>query len=138
MQTERLRFLDTNVLIYAESRDDTRKYQIALNTVIESSGNSGTCISNQILAEFSYQMGKAFTASELNDRISDYQKAFNTVAYTMEDIKTANQLSETYKLHFFDALIVATMKANNIGIIITENEKDFKKIPWIKIENPFR
>ncbi len=30
------------------------------------------------------------------------------------------------------------MRKNNIYTIITENEKDFKKIPWLKVINPFK
>jgi hypothetical protein len=30
------------------------------------------------------------------------------------------------------------MKENGIDTIITENEKDFKKIPGIKVINPFK
>jgi predicted nucleic acid-binding protein len=40
--------------------------------------------------------------------------------------------------NFWDALIVATMEENSIDTIITENEKDFKKVKWIKTINPFK
>jgi predicted nucleic acid-binding protein len=43
-----------------------------------------------------------------------------------------------YKIPFWDALIVATMEENSIDTIITENEKDFKKVKWIKTINPFK
>jgi predicted nucleic acid-binding protein len=42
----------------------------------------------------------------------------------------------TYEVHYWDALIAATMRENNIFCIYTENG-DFKSIPWLKVINPF-
>jgi predicted nucleic acid-binding protein len=39
---------------------------------------------------------------------------------------------------FWDALIAACMLENGIEIIVTENERDFKRIPGITVTNPFR
>lgn len=38
----------------------------------------------------------------------------------------------------WDALIAACMLENDIGIIVTENEADFKRIPGITFMNPFK
>lgn len=138
MQTVWRKFLDTNVLIYAESFDNPIKHDISLTLIDQLMNEENGFLSNQILAEFSNQMSSAMTSSEINERILDYQTSFNIIHYSIEDIKTANISFETYKIHFFDALIVATMKSNNIDTIITENEKDFKKIPWLKVINPFK
>lgn len=43
-----------------------------------------------------------------------------------------------YGIPFWDALIVAAMEQNSLDTIITENEKDFKKISWLKVINPFK
>jgi predicted nucleic acid-binding protein len=40
-------------------------------------------------------------------------------------------------MHLWDAAIAATMKENDIFEIVTENVKDFKKIPQLKVSNPF-
>lgn len=48
---------------------------------------------------------------------------------------------ELVKLHrapFWDALIVACMLEHGIHTIVTENERDFKKIPGITVVNPFK
>ncbi len=42
------------------------------------------------------------------------------------------------RLHYWDALLAATMKENGIFIIYTENEKDFKKISWLEVINPIK
>ena len=42
------------------------------------------------------------------------------------------------KLHFWDALIAATMIKHGIRVIYTENVKDFAKLREIKAINPMR
>jgi predicted nucleic acid-binding protein len=39
---------------------------------------------------------------------------------------------------FWDALIAACMLENGIEIIVTENDRDFKRVPGITVTNPFR
>jgi predicted nucleic acid-binding protein len=45
-------------------------------------------------------------------------------------------IKRTYSLHFWDALLAATMKQHNIGTIYTE-DSHFTKIPWITVIDPF-
>ncbi|WP_304840718.1 hypothetical protein [Methanocalculus sp.] len=45
-------------------------------------------------------------------------------------------LEEQHKLHFWDALLVATMVENHIHTIYTE-DAHFRKIPGITVINPF-
>jgi predicted nucleic acid-binding protein len=50
----------------------------------------------------------------------------------------AIEMVESFRAPFWDALIAACMLENGIETIITENERDFKKIPNIIVSNPFR
>ena len=43
-----------------------------------------------------------------------------------------------YRATFWDALIAACMLEKGIKTIVTENERDFKRIPGITIINPFK
>ena len=56
--------------------------------------------------------------------------------YNAQTIKSAIGISSKHGIHYWDALLAATMKENNVFSIYTENEKDFKKIPWLKTINP--
>ena len=42
-----------------------------------------------------------------------------------------------HKIHLWDAMIAACMKENDINEIVTENKKDFEKIPDIQVIVPF-
>ena len=50
----------------------------------------------------------------------------------------AIELVKLYRAPFWDALIAATMLEHGIDTIVTENERDFKKIPGITIINLFQ
>jgi predicted nucleic acid-binding protein len=118
--------------------DDSVKHDIALSVISDMINNNNGVISIQVLAEFSKIIGKTMRADEINSRIADYQNSFPVLSYSIAEIKKANEIFETYNIHFFDALIVATMDSQNIRTIVTENESDFKKIPWLTVINPFK
>jgi predicted nucleic acid-binding protein len=46
-------------------------------------------------------------------------------------------LIHKHNIHLWDAVIAATMKENDLIEIVTENKKDFDKIPNIKVSVPF-
>jgi predicted nucleic acid-binding protein len=50
---------------------------------------------------------------------------------------SAIELVSEFDIHLWDAAIAASMKENNLTEIVTENEKDFRKVPDIKVVFPF-
>lgn len=129
--------IDTNVLIYGETNDNEEKHKKAIE-IIENTDN--ICISIQNITEFSHNMIKKSNISslEINKIILNYIKVFDLLYFDFGHVTKANSISRDYKLHFFDALLVATMYENNVSKIITENKKDFRKVPWIEVINPFK
>ncbi len=133
------KMIDTNILVYAEQSNEQLKHDKAAKLIINLLNNNEGILSNQILAELSSVLsGYGFDADRRNELISTYAKALKTINYSVEDVILANVFSEETGTHFFDSLIAATMKRNNITTIITENERDFSKFSWLKVENPFK
>jgi predicted nucleic acid-binding protein len=135
-------FIDTNVLVYAYDYADKEKNKPASEflskLLIE---KKEFCISNQILAEFFYVITKKKlltlkVAGETVSEISclDTTKIFN---YSTGTTLSAISIMEKYSLHFWDALIIATMLENNVFTIYTENTKDFSRCDRVKAINPF-
>ena len=58
------------------------------------------------------------------------------INYNENTIRAALKSSFAFKSPFLDTLIAETMKDHGLNTIITENEKDFIKIPGIKVINP--
>jgi len=75
-------------------------------------------------------------AKNFVELIIDFE-GWHVLNYNSHTIKSAMAISTTNGIHYWDALLAATMRENNIFSIYTENDNDFKKIPWIKIINPF-
>ena len=55
-----------------------------------------------------------------------------------ETVVHAMELVRERRAPFWDALIAACMLENGIEVIVTENDRDFKRIPGITVTNPFR
>lgn len=60
---------------------------------------------------------------------------FSVLNYDAQTIINAIEIQKTYSLHFWDALIAATMKQNSLETIYTE-AAHFGKVPWISVINP--
>lgn len=55
-----------------------------------------------------------------------------------ETIIRAMELVKLHRIPFWDALIAACMLEHGIDTIVTENERDFKRIRGITVINPFK
>lgn len=134
--------VDSNILIYSLQKQALEKHQSA-NALLEKLSKDGTLtLSVQNLAETSRVIlekstSHSFDEDELASRLSILARLSLVLNYGPTTVAQAIRLVKTHKLHFFDALLVATMQENSIEEIITENTGDFKKIPGIKAINPF-
>lgn len=67
-----------------------------------------------------------------------FMKFSTVLGYSGSTVIGALSISKEHGLHFFDALLAATMQENGIKEIVTENEKDFSKVKWMKAVHPFK
>ncbi len=142
IEKRQLKLVDSNILVYAYDNSEEDKYNIAKEFMKESWHNQDTLLSIQNLVEFYSIITRKITQPIQIDKakqiILDYIEGFDIVKYGEKTIIGAINLQAIYKISFWDSLIAATMEENGIDTIITENERDFKKIGWIQIINPFK
>jgi len=134
--------MDTNIIVYSNDTTEADKHLITkkfLKTIVTS---HDIFISVQNLGEFSRiiteKISRPLSYNKAKEMITNYSNAFKTITYSEKTILRALTLKSESNLHFWDSLIVATMEENSINTIITENEKDFRKVKWIKVINPFK
>ena len=136
--------IDSNVLIYAFDKDENEKNPIAraiLKRIFN--GEMNAFLSTQNLSEFYYnvtkKIKKPLEVTEAKEIISDLVSLSNIKIVKIDEntIINAIEISMKCNIHYWDALIAYVMKENNVYSIITENDKDFKKISWLKVINPF-
>jgi predicted nucleic acid-binding protein len=138
-------FYDTNILVYAYDQSEKEKKYIA-EKLVENvfNGQTNGTLSNQILSELFYvlteKINKPLTKETAAKIIRKYvlSEKWEKVDYTNLTTLRAALNSSYHNSSFWDTLITETMKENGINMILTENEKDFGKMPGIKIINPFK
>ncbi len=137
-----LRLVDTNILVYAYDRSERKKHELAKEAVKSNWARQTGALSIQNLVEFhsivTGKIQKPLALDRAKQIVLDLIDGFEILKYSESTIINAINNQAIYKIPFWDALIVATMEENSIETIITENEKDFKKVKWVKTINPFK
>ncbi|MFH1425777.1 MAG: PIN domain-containing protein [archaeon] len=107
---------DTNILAYVYDDSEPEKREKCFNLVktIFESGEDG-CVSNQILAELfvtlTKNINKPLNIEDANTIVDSFIVSghWDKINYTHKTVEKAIGLSGKYKIHFWDALIAATM-----------------------------
>ena len=135
-----MRFVDTNVLLYAISRDPQEQAKAARANEILAARELG--LSVQVLQEFYVQA----TRVSRSDRLTDEQAATlvesfrrfpvqeSTVAMTLAAIVT----KQRFAISYWDAAIVEAARSMNCEIVLSEDLSDGQDYGGVRVENPFR
>ena len=134
-----MRFFDTNVLVYAATKQDARKGEIAREIISHALiVNHDGCISTQVLAEFANTMiGKLHHDKESIDGFIDYYRELLATDVTIDLVRRAMAVKEEYGLQFYDALIVATSAKLGCHEIVTEDLNPDQTYCGMTVVNPF-
>jgi len=137
-------FIDTNILVYAYNKTDTRKQAVAIKLLERCwQKQAAYALSSQNLAEFFnvsiYKIRESLSIDEAEKIIKDictfsHWSIFN---YDHETVQHAIGLCKSKNTHFWDAVLAATMLETGVLHIYTENVKDFSKFDGITAVNPF-
>lgn len=138
-------FFDTNIIVYAYDASEEKKREICaslLERVYEK--EIVGIVSNQILGELfkvlTENIEKPISIEDARLIIEDIidSDSWTKINYSQETVRRAIITVKLHKVPFWDAVIAETMKENGIFALYTENEKDFKKVPGIKVINPIK
>jgi predicted nucleic acid-binding protein len=134
--------VDTNILCYAFDTREEEKRERAKDLL-------GRCwrseerlsVSVQNLAEFSVVVTEKIehpmplpVVRKFIASISAFD-GWNVVGYTADTILSAHEIKKRWSLHFWDALLVATMEENRIRTIYTE-DRHFDRVAGLTVINP--
>jgi predicted nucleic acid-binding protein len=135
-----VRFVDTNVLLYAISRDSQEQEKAARANEILASRD--LALSVQVLQEFYVQA----TRESRPDRLTDEQAAVlvesfqrfpvqeNTVAVLLAAIATRRRFAISY----WDAAIIEAGRRLACRVVLSEDLNDGQDYGGVTVENPFR
>ena len=126
-------FLDTNLLIYAQSVDP--KGEIARRAIL-----AGGTISVQVINEFTSVLRRKFRLEwdEITDAVTDVRAALDPVRPVGIDTWTAAvALAREHRLGFYDSLILASALEAGCDTLLTEDLQAGRRIEGLTIVNPF-
>ena len=135
-----MRFVDTNVLLYAAStaEEDESKARVARAILDE----ADVALSAQVLQEFYVQA----THSRRSDPLTHQQAATLVEAYlrfpvqatTADLVLAAFETRERYQISYWDAAILEAARAAGCRLVLSEDLAHGQDYGGVRVENPFR
>jgi predicted nucleic acid-binding protein len=135
-----MRFIDTNILLYATSTQPTEAIKAATARTILSSRD--LVLSVQVLQEFYVQATRKsrldpLTHEEALGFINSWRRFF-THDITLAVLDDALAIKARYQLSYWDSAIIAAAKAANCREILSEDMGDGQDYGGIRVLNPFK
>lgn len=132
-------FLDTNILLYAASRNpaDLAKKKIA----IELMGHKHFGLSAQVLAEFYTVATRKADFGMPPDRALEWienLEEFPCLAVDAGLVKTAAEASARHRISYWDGAILAAARAIGAPILYSEDLNHGQVYDGVRVANPFR
>jgi predicted nucleic acid-binding protein len=134
-----IRFLDTNILLYAYDLDAPAKRAVALRFVEQSWTSPGdTAISVQVLQELHVNLGKRGVPQAEATQIVRDLSIWPVVDNTLDLLQAGLDEQARWKTSLWDALILAAARASGARELITEDLNHGQDYDGIQVINPFR
>lgn len=134
-----MRFVDTDVLLYALSTDEAErgKSQIARQLLTE----RDLALSAQVLGEFYVQATRASRPDALaHDDAADFVRAlrrFPVQAITADLATAAIESSHRFMISYWDAAIIEAARSLGCEVVLSEDLADGRDYGGVSVTNPF-
>lgn len=131
-------FLDTNVLVYAVASDPAaaHKREVALALIEQ----VDFALSAQVLQEFyvtvTRKLEKPLSPIQAMEWIEQWE-AFPCLSLDAALVKVAIELSERYRISYWDAAIITAAELAGAKIVYSEDLNDGQRYGHVMIRNPF-
>lgn len=131
-------FIDTNILIYAEARDEPVKQQVALALLKRLYESTSGVLSTQVLARYCNVALKKLKlpAAHIRAQLGLYEQ-FEVVQVTPTLIRAGLDLQQIRSVAFYDALVLASAQVAGCNELFSEYMNTGEVIGGLRICNPF-
>jgi predicted nucleic acid-binding protein len=134
-----VRFVDTNVLLYAISVDSGEQPKAARANEILSSRDVG--LSVQVLQEFYVQATRDTRAERLTHEqalaLVESFRRFPVQETTNGVMLAAMSTRQRFGIPYWDAAVIEAARALGCEIVLTEDLNDGQDYAGVRVENPF-
>ena len=131
-------FIDTNVLVYADSTDEPRKQRIAIDLLRHLRFERLGVLSTQVLNEY-IQVGLrklGLSHAHIHEQLHCYRQ-LEIATVTPDNVDMALDLHQKHALSYWDALIVASAHIAGCSVLLTEDMGTGEILAGVKLVNPF-
>ncbi len=135
-----MRFVDTNILLYAVSRDPDE--QVKADRANEILAGKDVALSVQVLQEFYVQATRVSRRDPLtHEQATKLVESF--LRFPVQEITTAVMLAalatgQRFRISYWDAAILEASRALGCDIVLSEDLADGEDYGGVRVENPFR
>ncbi len=135
-----MRFVDTNVLLYAVSKvsEEASKRSRALEVLAE----QDLAVSVQVLQEFYHQATRPTRPGRLShDEALRFLEPLLTLRIQAVDLDVFREgvaISQRFRLSYWDGAILAAARACECEAVYSEDLSDGQDYAGIRVTNPFR
>jgi predicted nucleic acid-binding protein len=140
MADDRVTFVDTNVLVYAHDRSETRKQPIAQALLDVLWRTRSGVLSTQVLQELCVVTPRKFDPPMRRGAAREVVALYGEWPIVQVDVAlilAASKLEERHAFSFWDALVVEAARRCGATRLLTEDLQAGRRIGGISIENPF-
>ena len=134
-----MQFADTNILLYAISRDAVEKPKARRANKILAAGDVG--LSVQVLQEFYVQATRASRADAItHDQATGLVEAwrrFPVQDQTVEVMVAAFETRRRFRISYWDAAIIEASRALGCAVVLSEDLDANTDYAGIRVLNPF-
>jgi predicted nucleic acid-binding protein len=134
-----VRFVDTNVLLYAISRDPDEAEKSGQANAILSAGDLG--LSVEVLQEFYVQSTRASRGDAITHEqavgLIDAWRRFPVQETTVEVMAAAFDTRRRFGISYWDAAIIEAGRALGCAVVLSEDLDPRTDYDGVQVENPF-
>jgi len=135
-------FIDTNILVYAYDPSEPEKQEKAITFLDQLVSNDQGLISTQVLSEFyvtiTGKISNSLTAVEAAERIKNFCQVWQVLPLNEIIVLEAVRGVQTHSFSYWDSLIWATARLNQVAVIASEDFSDGSFIEGIRFMDPLR
>lgn len=133
--------VDTNVLVYVYDRSEMEKQRFAEALYDRLTLSGRGVLSTQIMSEFfnaaTRRLSEPLPLELAYRRLENYHRSWEVVNITPTIVLEAARGAIDHQLSFWDALIWATAKLNQIPIVLSEDFRSGTSLEGVRFVNPF-
>jgi predicted nucleic acid-binding protein len=134
-----VQFVDTNVLLYAISRDPQERDKAAVANELLASADVG--LSVQVLQEFYVQATRESRTDRLtNEQAAGLVESFRRFAVqetTIEVALAAMATRDRFAISYWDAAIIEAARLLACEVVLSEDLNDGQDYAGVRVTNPF-